>query len=171
MEIRNIIATTELGCRMNLEDIAERVPESQYDAKRFAGLIWRIKEPKATALLFSNGKMVCLGTKSQLELDGAGRKFTEQLAILGYEPNFPTFTIRNVVGSGDCGFKIKLEQLSDDKIGVYIPEFFPALDYRFKNVTCLIFHSGKVIVTGAKRQEEIEEAFAHLYPLLQKYTK
>ena len=63
------------------------------------------------------------------------------------------------------------EQLADDRTGIYAPELFPALDFKMKNITWLIFHSGKVIATGAKRQADILETFALLYPLLDKYKR
>jgi hypothetical protein len=61
-EINNIVSTVELDCKLNLKEIALQVDNVKYNPKKFTGLIMKIREPKATALIFPNGKMVCLGT-------------------------------------------------------------------------------------------------------------
>ena len=38
---------------------------AEYNPKRFAAVIMRIREPRTTALIFSSGKMVCTGAKSE----------------------------------------------------------------------------------------------------------
>ena len=171
MEIRNIVATADLGCSLNLKDINLKVPSTKYNPTKFPGLVLRIKNPKATAQLFTTGKIVCLGTKSIADLQKAGREFTRLLTYLGYEASFNGFTVKNMVGSCDVGFKINIEQMADTYGGIYAPEMFPALDYRIERATLLIFHSGKLIITGTKTQEEIAEAFAKIYPIMQKCQK
>ena len=37
---------------------------AEYEPHRFPGLIYRLKEPKATALLFGSGKVLCTGATS-----------------------------------------------------------------------------------------------------------
>ena len=38
-----------------------RARNAEYNPKRFAAVIMRIREPRTTALIFSSGKMVCTG--------------------------------------------------------------------------------------------------------------
>jgi transcription initiation factor TFIID TATA-box-binding protein len=171
MEVQNIIATTDLGCQLNLNDIALKVPKAKYNPLKFAGLTLRIREPKATAQLFQNGKMVCLGTKTLADLDQAGREFVRFLTLLGYPAKFTSFTVCNMVGSADAKFRIDVENLSDENGGFFAPELFPALNYRLNNITFLIFHSGKVVATGAKKQEEIDDTYVNIYAMLEKYKK
>ena len=171
MNIRNIIATTDLQCQINLRDIALKVPDAKYNPDRFPALTLRIKEPKATAQVFKTGKIVCLGTKSLADLERAGSEFARYLTLLGCNATFTNFVIKNMVASCDVGFKIQLEQFADNHGGIYAPELFPALDYKLNHVTFLIFHSGKVIITGTKSQQEVDKAFNIVYPILQKYMK
>ncbi|KAF7278643.1 hypothetical protein GWI33_008159 [Rhynchophorus ferrugineus] len=55
----------------------------------------------------------------------------------------------------------------------YEPELFPGLIYRMvkPRIVLLVFVSGKVVLTGAKRRHEINEAFDNIYPILKKFKK
>lgn len=55
----------------------------------------------------------------------------------------------------------------------YEPELFPGLIYRMADpkIVLLIFVSGKVVLTGAKKREDIYRAFESIYPVLQTFRK
>ena len=38
---------------------------TEYEPEQFPGLVYKLDEPNATFLLFSNGKLVCTGTKNK----------------------------------------------------------------------------------------------------------
>lgn len=63
-KIQNLVATGDLGCQLDLFKVCNQCRNAQYNPKRFAALIMRIKEPKTTALIFRTGKMVLVGAKS-----------------------------------------------------------------------------------------------------------
>lgn len=50
----------------------------------------------------------------------------------------------------------------------YDPELFPGLIFRMDTpkVVLLIFASGKIVLTGAKKREQIYEAYNKILPLL-----
>jgi len=146
----------------------------EYKPKRFAAAIMRIREPKTTALIFRSGKMVCTGAKSEKDSYMAAKNYAKSLRKIG-SPNVKVsdFTIQNIVGSHDVGFRIKLEKLHmqscERKIKCrYDPELFPGLIFRMPKpkVVLLIFASGKLVLTGAKKREEIYEAYEKILPLL-----
>merc|ERR1712130_964577 len=58
-----------------LQNIAMHARNAEYNPKRFAAVIMRIREPRTTALIFSSGKMVCTGAKSEKESRLAARKY------------------------------------------------------------------------------------------------
>jgi len=66
-EIRNIVATSDLGHMVDLEQISLiREISSIYEPEQFPGAIIKIplsEENMATILLFASGKLVCLGLK------------------------------------------------------------------------------------------------------------
>ena len=61
-QLQNIVATVDLDCgKLDLKKIAMHARNAEYNPKRFAAVIMRIREPRTTALIFSSGKMVCTG--------------------------------------------------------------------------------------------------------------
>ncbi|KAK4359535.1 hypothetical protein RND71_021764 [Anisodus tanguticus] len=62
---RNIVSTVNLDCKFDLEAIALQARNAEYNPKRFRAVIMRIREPKTTALIFTSGKMVYTGAKSE----------------------------------------------------------------------------------------------------------
>ncbi|KAL0696432.1 hypothetical protein Bca4012_063612 [Brassica carinata] len=63
--LQNIVSTVNLDCKLDLKAIALQARNAEYNPKRFAAVIMRIREPKTTALIFASGKMVCTGAKSE----------------------------------------------------------------------------------------------------------
>jgi hypothetical protein len=57
--LQNIVSTVNLDCKLDLKAIALQARNAEYNPKRFAAVIMRIREPKTTALIFASGKMVC----------------------------------------------------------------------------------------------------------------
>lgn len=173
--LQNVVATVNLGCKLDLKNIALKARNAEYNPKRFAAVIMRIRDPKTTALIFASGKMVCTGAKSEEKSRLAARKYCKILQKLNYEANFKEFKIQNIVGSCDVKFPIRLEGLcyAHSFFASYEPELFPGLIYRMKQpkIVLLIFVSGKVVLTGAKHRDEIYQAFEQIYPVLQEFRK
>lgn len=63
------------------------VRNAEYNPKRFAAVIMRIREPRTTALIFSSGKMVCTGAKSEEDSRLAARKYARIIQKLGFTVN------------------------------------------------------------------------------------
>jgi hypothetical protein len=59
---------------LDLKKIALQARNAEYNPKRFAAVIMRIRDPKTTALIFASGKMVCTGAKSEDHSKLAARK-------------------------------------------------------------------------------------------------
>ncbi|BFU25556.1 transcription initiation factor TFIID family protein [Entamoeba histolytica HM-1:IMSS-B] len=168
--IQNIVATVELDCTINLQDVVRRVRNAEYNPKRFGALIIRITNPKTTALVFHSGKLVVTGGKTVDDSRLAGRKYARILQRLGYNVKFNHFKIQNVVASCDMKFAISLKELIQlaPKITKYEPEIFPGVVYRLADpkMVLLIFASGKIVFTGGKEIEQINKAFSEIYKIL-----
>ncbi|CAF0963644.1 unnamed protein product [Adineta steineri] len=168
--LQNIVATANLGCKLDLKRITSQARNAEYNPKRFAAVIMRIRNPRTTALIFQSGKMVCTGGKSENDASQAARRFARIIQKLGFEVKFSDFKIQNVVGSADLKFKIRLGvlQVAHTNFCRYEPEVFPGLIYQMKElkVALLIFASGKVVLTGAKTRESIYKAFEQIFPIL-----
>lgn len=103
------------------------------------------------------------------------RKFARIIQKLGFSVKFLDFKIQNLVATVDLRFPIKLENLNQmhGQFSSYEPELFPGLIYRMvkPRVVLLIFVNGKIVFTGAKSKEEIEESLENIYPILQSFRK
>ena len=187
-QIQNIVSTADLKCNLNLKEIALQEQNVEYNPKRFSGLIMKIKNPKATALIFSNGKIVCLGAKTEEDSKAACHKFGKIIKSLGYHVVLKDFKIQNIVGSCNVKFPISLPDLNN-KIHEYMkakvffePEIFPGLICHFfshnlqdnaenekkAKIVFLIFSSGNIVIAGAKNRHQIYEAFSKVYSVLNK---
>ncbi|ETN75472.1 transcription factor TFIID [Necator americanus] len=173
--IQNIVATVDLGQRIDLKKLTLHSRNTEYNPKRFSAAIMRIREPRTTALIFSSGKMVTTGAKSEDASRQASRKFARIVQKVGFNVKFADFKVQNVVGSCDVRFSIQLEGLCimHAQFSTYEPELFPGLIYRMVHprVVLLIFVSGKVVITGARNQDDIDLAFKHIYPILRRFKK
>ena len=83
IKIQNIVASGGVGMDLNLNELATKLQNVEYEPEQFPGLVYKLpptkNNPQATFLLFSNGKIVCTGTKSEKEVHMALDKLTENL--------------------------------------------------------------------------------------------
>ena len=63
--VQNVVASGSIGMDLNLNKLAMKLDNTEYEPEQFPGLVYKLMEAKATFLLFSNGKIVCTGTKSK----------------------------------------------------------------------------------------------------------
>ena len=71
ISIQNIVASGSIGMDLNLNTLAMKLDNTEYEPEQFPGRVYKLMEAKATFLLFSNGKVVCTGTKSEEEVHAA----------------------------------------------------------------------------------------------------
>jgi len=67
--VQNIVASGAINLDLNLNTLALELENTEYEPEQFPGLVYKLDEPTATFLLFSNGKLVCTGTKNRSQLD------------------------------------------------------------------------------------------------------
>ncbi len=79
VNIQNIVAAGSVGMDLNLNVLAMKLENTEYEPEQFPGLVYKLPDQKATFLLFSNGKVVCTGTKSEEEVNKALDKLIENL--------------------------------------------------------------------------------------------
>lgn len=165
IHIQNVVASTSIGEELDLNAISAAFENAEYEPEQFPGLVFRVTKPKTAALIFRSGKVVCTGAKS---IDAVGEAVgivinaLQAKGIQGVTGN-PQITIQNIVATADLKSELNLNAIA---VGLglenveYEPEQFPGLVYRLKDpkVVVLIFGSGKLVCTGAKRSEDAERA-------------
>ncbi len=69
INVQNIVASGSIDLMLNLNLLALELENTEYEPEQFPGLVYKLDNPTATFLLFSNGKLVCTGTKTRQQLD------------------------------------------------------------------------------------------------------
>ncbi|HSV42551.1 MAG TPA: TATA-box-binding protein [Methanomassiliicoccales archaeon] len=163
-KIENVVASASFGTELDLPTLAMSLDGSEYEPEQFPGLIYRLKEPKTATLLFRSGKVVCTGAKSLDQVNLAINTVIKQLKKAGIQlKSEPKIEVQNIVASSDLGQKINLNSIAIT-LGLerveYEPEQFPGLVYRLDSpkVVLLLFGSGKLVCTGARKPQDVEMA-------------
>jgi transcription initiation factor TFIID TATA-box-binding protein len=172
IDIQNVVASAALGQDLDLNSILRIFPGIEYRPEVFPGLVFRLKKPKTTTLIFRTGKMVCTGAKSERQARRAVLMVVDDLKRNGIViSGKPSIQIQNIVASVVLGGRIDLEKATYSlERTMYEPEQFPGLIYRMDEpkVVILIFTSGKLVCTGAKKEEEVDLAVTRLQETLEK---
>jgi len=171
IRIENVVASATLNQRVDLNAVVKGNSGVEYRPNQFPGLVFRLRRPKTATLIFNSGRMVCTGAKSAMEARRAVTKVVEELKrsgiiIIGK----PEVKVVNIVASARLGGLIDLEKAAYS-LGrtMYEPEQFPGLIYRMDEpkVVILLFASGKLVCTGAKKEGDVHEAVSKLHKKLE----
>jgi transcription initiation factor TFIID TATA-box-binding protein len=171
INIQNVVATGTMNQKVDLNAVVKGYPGAEYRPEQFPGLVFRLKRPKTTTLIFASGKMVCTGARSGKESRTAIMKIVKELrkggiVILGK----PDFKVVNIVASASLGGNVDLEKtVVALRHTMYEPEQFPGLIYRMSEpkVVILIFASGNLVVTGAEVEQDVYDAVHKLHESLE----
>lgn len=172
VKIENVVATATFPQEIDLPSIVKAFPEVEYRPKQFPGLVFRLKKPKTATLIFRSGKMVCTGAKSETQTRKAINKVVKELKNKGVRLSKPTIKIQNIVASASLGGRIDLERsVYSLERTMYEPEQFPGMVYRMDEpkVVILIFSTGKLVITGARREKEVYTAVSNLRQKLEEH--
>jgi len=77
--VQNIVASGAINMKLNLNFLALELENTEYEPEQFPGLVYKLVEPNATFLLFSNGKLVCTGTKNNQQLNNSMEQLVKTL--------------------------------------------------------------------------------------------
>jgi len=79
IQVVNMVASVSLGGRIDLEKSTYTLGRTMYEPEQFPGLIYRMDEPKVVILLFTSGKLVCTGAKTEEEVYESVKKLHNRL--------------------------------------------------------------------------------------------
>ena len=159
IDIQNVVASATFDQKLPLDRIAIYLENTEYEPEQFPGLVYRLEDPKAAALLFGSGKIVCTGTKSPEQAKEATHKIIEELKEADVEiGNKPEITVQNIVASSELDATLNLNRIAFELVGTeYEPEQFPGLVYRLEEpeVVFLLFSSGNLVCTGGRTYDDV----------------
>jgi len=171
-KIVNVVATASMNQSLDLHGL-NKYGELFYDSDVYGGRVayFKSKDMQGKVSIFSSGKMISIGTKSEKqayhELKYAAKFLVEKGCATHNNLDFKT---RNLVVTADFGNSVNLEKLSQVRIVIYEPEQFPAALVRFAKpyrASILVFASGKTVITGLTNQQQIEPTIGKLRQMLE----
>lgn len=173
IKVENVVASASLDHGIDLQAVVKAFPIVDYRPKTFPGLVFRTKRPKTANLIFRTGKIVCTGAKSVKEARRALKRVVRKLKKGNIVIHGKLhIKIQNIVASAILDGNVDLEGFYEigGKVDLggrmmYEPEQFPGAIYRMEdsNAVILIFSSGKLVCTGAKKEEEVHQAVMKLH--------
>jgi transcription initiation factor TFIID TATA-box-binding protein len=173
-KVENVVATVtaDIEEKIDLNVIARKHSDVEYNPERFPGLVMRIVQPKATVLVFSTGKMVVTGMRDAEEAPDVVKKVIQRILQCKIKISNPRIIIQNIVASGDikCSIDLNLAAVVME-YSMYEPEVFPGLIYRMQEpkIVFLIFSTGRIVITGGKTKEIVAQAVEKLYHAVREY--
>jgi len=169
--IENVVIIGTFSESINLDIASQNLEGSKHNWQRFPGLSCKLKTSPATFLLFSNGKFVCTGIKTEAKGKQAITLLLNLLKTKGIVSNNCVFdcAVKNLVASVDIGgASVSLETFAREFESIYEPDRFPAAVYKSSelNATFLVFLTGKLICSGIADEEELKQTVKQFYDQL-----
>ncbi len=171
VDIVNVVASATIDQKLDLNDITKKFPDVEYHPEQFPGAVFRLKSPKTATLLFTSGKMVCTGSKSEEMAVKAVNTVVQKLRKGGIKiKKNAVVTVQNIVSSINLGGRVHLEKAARTlPRSMYEPEQFPGLIHRMLDpkTVILVFSSGKLVCTGGKTEKDVYRSVNNLHALLE----
>ena len=172
-KIQSITSTLNLDCSLNLKIISQKIKSSEINQNNKSSLTIKFKDNNTIITLFSNGKMICSGSKSEKIAKSNCLKIAKITKKLGFDVKIKEYKIQNIIANYEINFKLDLNKLYKN-----ICDFFKNINCKFdkkifqgvilyiNGLNATIFESGKIVISGAKNKNEIENIFKQIFPLI-----
>ncbi|MDI6806387.1 MAG: TATA-box-binding protein [Candidatus Aenigmarchaeota archaeon] len=164
--IENIVASTTFETEIPLEKIVSKYEDVEYEPEQFPGAVYRIRKPRAAALIFGSGKIVCTGARSIRDVKTVLKKVARMVKSVRVKvPKKYEVQIENIVASAKFDARLNLDKIAYGfESAEYEPEQFPGLVYRMTTpkVAFLLFTSGKIICTGVSNVKDVKRSIEKL---------
>ena len=176
ISVVNVVATASLDRPVDLESLKESFPyEIVHDPEIYGGRTAYFKSNKmqGKVSIFSSGKMISVGTKSQEKAEEELVLVASHLERKRIAKLKSTTKIQNIVATADLGFEPKLDSIErvEGVQIIYEPEQFPGAIIGFNlseksKATILLFSSGKTVCVGLKNRNDIDTAIHRLLEII-----
>ena len=174
VSVENVVASASVDQKIDLIEITKKFPDTEYHPEQFPGLVFRLTNPRTATLIFRTGKMVCTGAKSEEMSIKAVNTVVQKLRKGKIKiKKDAVITVQNIVAAINLGGKIHLEKAARTlPRSMYEPEQFPGLIHRMLDpkTVILLFASGKLVCTGAKKESDVYRSVHNLHSLLEEKT-
>ena len=164
VKVENIVAYAQIADGLDIEQIAEKIPEFNYNPNEFAGLTVKLEDPKTAVLILPGGKAICTGAKRIEDAETSIKRIVSQIKKKKIDVKKKIeIEVQSIVVSIDLKKELHLSSISSGLVldhVEYEPKQFPGLIYRINDIgaTLIVFSSGKIVCTGTKTIEDAANA-------------
>uniref|UniRef100_A0AAV2LAZ6 Uncharacterized protein n=1 Tax=Knipowitschia caucasica TaxID=637954 RepID=A0AAV2LAZ6_KNICA len=173
LQIRNVMCSSSLNCSLDTQLIARMGRNAEY-VRKFKQVRIRIRSPRATALISTDGRMMSSGADSVGGAHRAARRLARIVQKLGFPVRFSSFKVHNFMVMFHT-FPLSLERLYVALWGhcSYEPELFTGLFYYSGRITACVRHTGDVSLTDTIKnpQRRGEGRDSAVYPTSRPLSK
>merc|ERR1712039_684970 len=136
-----------------------------------------VETPKATALVRASGAVTVSGGPGTTEqsLKRAAKKVARLVQKCGYEHKvvFADYRVTGLLCKVDLGFPVRLDRVASvyRRNALYEPEIYNGCVFRTTQprATCLITHGGRVMISGLRKMDHVQDTLHRLYSELCKF--
>ena len=161
-KLENLVVSVSIDQKINLEQFAKKAKDIEYDPDHFPGAIYRMKEPRVSALIFSSGKVNCTGARHWDEIPVIVKCLEKKFKEGGLRPKKVESKVQNlVVSAAPLGGTDPTQFARTNNCGTVAPSGTCTITVRFnpttvgdKSATVSIAHNAAgspsvVTLTGA----------------------
>ena len=155
ISVENVVASASVDQKIDLNELTRKFPDTEYHPDQFPGLVFRLKSPRTATLIFRTAVKTVVN-----QLRKGGVKIKKDAVV----------KVQNIVAAINLGGKIHLEQAARKlPRSMYEPEQFPGLIHRMlePKTVILLFASGKLVCTGAKKEADVYRSVHNLHASLE----
>lgn len=171
IRITNIVCTCNFNTSIYLPHFVHLYPFCEWNRKKFAAATMRFTDPRTTCLVFGSGRLVCTGACTLIAAKVTILQAIQLVKLAGYQPRVSDFHVQNIASAFEHSESLNLAALYSrwPEETNYEPELFPALIFRpsiESNGVYLIFESGRVVITGCKTVQGVQDAYRNALRVL-----
>ena len=172
--IVNVVATAALGQKLDLEELGKR-PQILHNSRTYGGRVAYLRSSRfnGEVSIFSSGKMISAGAKSEAEAFLSLEYAKDFLVNEGFvEAVELKKKIQNMVLLADLRRDVNLENLARSHKMIYEPEQFPGGIIRMEEfgVSVLLYASGKAVIAGVKNSKDIRKILRRIGEVVEKWS-
>ena len=177
----SITSTLNLSSNLNLKNISQKLKFSEYEQNFSNKSLLILKKKNIVINIYPNGKIILSGAKSEKEAKKYCYKIVKNFKKISTREIYKEFKVQNIVANYVINFRINLEILYKEinnlidkgkDICNYVVENYPMvilyISLNEQKINATFFETGKIVISGAKSLNDIENIFKRIYPLVNK---
>jgi len=154
--ITNVVCTADLNCAIDLRQLANTTYNVIYDPKRYTGVRWNHPKIGGHCTVFSSGKLIVNGRATSIsEAKVRLRRYARYIQRLGWAVVLSDVKVVTISASFKTEGTLNLPNVVRYYGGQYEPEIFPAAMFAKDSIHFTCFHTGSVLMTGIKSNQQL----------------